>query len=58
MQRQIENHVTQVAHVIKWILHQHEWNQLLNKKCNQSGTTVVRLSQVDTKVMRSVMLAT
>jgi len=57
VQRQIENHVTQVAHVIKWVLHQHKWNQLLNKKCNQSSTAIMRLSQVDTKIMCSVMLA-
>ena len=57
VQRQIENHVAQVAHVIKWVLHQHKWNQLSNKKCNQSSTAIMRLSQVDTKIMCSVMLA-
>lgn len=54
---QIENHVTQVAHVICWIALQQEGDKLLNKKGNQTGAAVMGLSQVKTKIMSGMMLA-
>ena len=44
MQRQIKDHIAQMAHVVKRILHDHEWNKLLSEKGNQGGATIMGLS--------------